>query len=71
MRHFRVAWVWTLVLLLLIGCGGQNAAQPSESASPTYDAEDTIIVSAVKPQETILTATVLTTPPATAAAGCG
>ncbi|MBR4905761.1 MAG: metallophosphoesterase [Clostridia bacterium] len=66
MRHFRVAWVWTLVLLLLIGCGGQNAAQPSESASPTYDAEDTIIVSAVKPQETILTATVLTTPPATA-----
>ena len=66
MKQVRLFFLWAFVLMLLIGCGGQNAAQPTESAAPTYDAEDTVIVALELPEETVLNATVPPTPQATA-----
>ena len=67
MRQVRLVFLCAFVLLLLIGCGGETAVQPTESAAPTRDAEDTVIAASASTAEMILTATVPPTPQDTAA----
>ena len=65
MRQYRMVFAWMFMLLLLIGCTGQNAAQPTDGAASEAASEDTILVSSVEPSEARAIATVPPTPQAT------